>query len=330
MKKTLRLKFTGFAPYHDPRRQAYYRFLSERYNLVECEDPDYVIDGGEGFHHLWYDGIKILINSENFVPDFNHYDYAIGGTELTFADRYTRVPWFAFYPEFKQLADRPRRDDHLLLNRGFCSFVVSNLLFGDPMRKLFFDRLSRYKPVASGGKLLNNVGGPVADKLAFCRGYKFNIAFENSSMPGYTTEKIMEAYAAHTLPIYYGNPTVETDFLPSSMVRVSGPDDIERAVEEIIRLDQDDEAYLERVSAPCLTRPIDFWESRVNDFLAHVFDQPLETARRRARYGYQAMFAEHLDHILRLDQRLRDSKLFAAACSVAGRIRETARLRRRH
>ena len=91
---------------------------------------------------------------------------------------------------------------------------------------------------------MNNIGGPVKDKMTFLREYKFNIAFENSVSPGYTTEKIIDVYAAQTLPIYYGNPTVETDFCLDSMVRVKDEADIECAIEEIIRLDNDDDAYM--------------------------------------------------------------------------------------
>ena len=75
----------------------------------------------------------------------------------------------------------------------FCSMVVSNAQVSNPIRERFFRLLSEYKQVDSGGRLWNNVGGPVADKQKFIGGYKFNIAFENSAVLGYTTEKIMDA-----------------------------------------------------------------------------------------------------------------------------------------
>lgn len=34
--------------------------------------------------------------------------------------------------------------------------------------------------------------------------YKFMIAFENSKIKGYSTEKIFNALYAHTIPIYFG------------------------------------------------------------------------------------------------------------------------------
>jgi len=322
MKKTIRIKFTGFAPYHDPHKQAYYRFLTERYDVVECEKPDYVIDGGQSFHHLKYDAVKIQFDSENLVPDFNDFDYAVGSSELTFGDRYIRIPWFAFYPYFADIANRKTEPDAALLNRKFCSFVVSNAEFGDPMRRKFFEALSKYKRVDSGGKYKNNVGGPIADKLAFCRGYKFNIAFENSSCPGYTTEKIMEAYVAQTVPIYYGNPHVEADFLPDSMIRVANESDIERAVEEVIRLDKDDDAYMKMATAPCLAKgdPAAY-ERDLETFLAHIFDQPLAEARRLCPHGQQQVMRRHLKYVHLLDQKVRDFWLYGKAVGAIGKIR---------
>ena len=37
------------------------------------------------------------------------------------------------------------------------------------------------------------------------------IAFENSSFPGYTTEKIFEPMLEGSIPIYWGNPRVDED-----------------------------------------------------------------------------------------------------------------------
>lgn len=304
MRKRINIMFSGFAAYHDPHRQAYYRFLCDRYDVNETNHPDYVIDGGLNFRHLKHNAVKILLTSENIIPDFNIYDYAVGSTPLAFGDRYARIPWFVFYPHFAELGKPHKMCDDELLNRDFCSFVVSNAEFGDPIRRQFFERLSEYKPIASGGAWRNSVGGPIADKLSFCRGYKFNIAFENCAYPGYTTEKLMDAYVSETIPIYYGNPHVEHDFCPDSMVLVRDRSDIERAVEEIIRLDNDDDAYLNRIKAPNILG-CDY-EARLESFLAGIFDQPLESARRVAEYGYQASLRQHLKIVYGVDQFVRD------------------------
>ena len=167
-RKQIRVRYVDFWPGFVPEKQTWHKILSNEYELVEVNNPDYIIDGGLGCHHLKYDCIKVLKLAENLVPDFNNFDYAIGYDFLTFGDRYVRVPSYAFYDSYRALYNRTIPSDDTLLNRGFCSFVVSNPV-GDPMRELFFKRLSEYKKVDSGGKWMNNVGGPVKDKLAFCR-----------------------------------------------------------------------------------------------------------------------------------------------------------------
>ena len=199
-------------------------YLCRDYEVDICDgesSPDYLFYGGFGREHYEYDCVKIAIIGENYVPDFNAFDYAISHNFIEFGDRHLRIPLFAFYPEYKTLASHLNKSDKELLNRDFCSFVVSNGNRGDPIRTEFFHRLSKYKPVASGGRWLNNIGGPVDDKLDFCSKYKFNIAFENSFCPGYTTEKIMQPLTVNSIPIYWGNPLVSRDFSDECMVRVN-------------------------------------------------------------------------------------------------------------
>ena len=298
--KTLRIKFADYYGI-EPKKIGLYRLLSNFYDIELVErNPDYLIDGGLGMAHLDYpDAVRLVCIGESYVPDFNQFDYAIGFDDISFGDRYLRSPLFARYGQFKTLCElKPPTDDEkaALLKRGFCSFVVSNDE-GDPLRIEFFKRLSKYKPVASGGKVLNNVGGRVADKAAFIANYKFNIAFENSTVPGYTTEKVMEPLAVRSVPIYYGNPDIAADFNPDAMVRVASRDDVERAVEEVIRLDQDDAAYLEKVTAPSFVHSFAWHEERLTAFLRHIFDQDLDAARRLNAYGYQRNIRHRADYM---------------------------------
>lgn len=52
--------------------------LKERFEVVQCEDPDYIIYSGFGYEHLHYDCIRIFFTGECQTPDFNECDYAIG------------------------------------------------------------------------------------------------------------------------------------------------------------------------------------------------------------------------------------------------------------
>lgn len=308
--KEIKLKFLDCWLGHEPEKDLYYKVLSKMYEVKLSDEPDYIIDEGLGHAHLdpRYDGcVKIVSIGENLAPDFNSFDYAIGFDPIEFGDRYLRQPLFAFCEEFAKLRDRtsfqPTRDE--LLNREFCSFVVTNVGRGDPMRAEFFHRLSRYKKVNSGGAFQNNVGGRVRDKNAFCARHKFNIAFENSVSAGYTTEKVMQPLTVHSVPIYYGNPMVEEDFRDECMVRVRSRDDVERAVEEIVYLDTHDDAYLEKVTAPCLTHSVDWHMERLTGYLRSIFDPPKEEARRLVRYGMQPYYRGKQRALYRLDDAVK-------------------------
>ncbi len=135
----------------------------------------------------------------------------------------------------------------------FCLFSVSAP--GSRPREEFFRRLSRYKRVDSCGKVFRNIEPPI-DRcdtghqspayFEFIGKYKFMICFENKSQPYYLTEKLLNAYHAGTIPIYWGCPNAHA-FLNMDAILYLKPDytesDMNALLQEIVRLDQDDEAY---------------------------------------------------------------------------------------
>lgn len=305
MKKQINVKFITYSKFPYPK-QIIKALIEKNFAINETDRPDYLINLGHVYKHHWYDDcIKVLIDQECISCDFNQHDYIVGFDDLTFGDRYLRVPLFARWPTWQKFLNRPRISDSELVNRPFCSAVISNSSMGDPFRREFIERLAKYKPIAMGGRYKNNVGGPVRDKVDFCRGYKFNLALENCSSAGYTTEKIMEAYAANAIPIYFGNPQIEKDCRLESMVRIKDRDDVERAISEIIRIDQDDAAYLKVARVDPFVEPdVSVYTNRLEEFLFHIFDQPLSKARRRNITGYQHGIQHHVSRVMRLDYRV--------------------------
>ena len=109
-----------------------------------------------------------------------------------------------------QIGNRPK----------FCAFVVTNPR--NPIRNKAFTTLNKYKTVDSAGRLYNNIGSDIFAGLGggggellkheFLKSYRFCLAYENQSAPGYTTEKILHAKAAGCIPIYWGDPKVGRDF----------------------------------------------------------------------------------------------------------------------
>jgi len=282
----VKIKFTDQWAGFRPEESNLYRWLKEAFDVELSDRPDFVVAGPFGHDHMKYGCVKIVYTGENYVPDFNLFDYAVGFDDIRFGDRYLRFPLFALRDEFPSFRKGDAPSDEFLLDRGFCSFVVSNPR-GCAIRERFFRELSKYRRVDSGGKLLNNVGGLVGDKHAFTAKYKFAIAFENSSYPGYVTEKIMDALAAWSVPVYWGAPDVANDFSAASFVRVADEADIRRAVDEIVRLDRDDAAYLAMCRASPLVKSPEEWKRDFIAFFSNIFGQGPEKARRLSDYGFQ-------------------------------------------
>lgn len=155
----------------------------------------------------------------------------------------------------------------------------------------FFKKLCEYKRVESPGSYLNNMpnGEQVNwlndSKSDFQRKCKFTLCFESTNHYGFVTEKIMDAFYADTIPVYYGSPTVTEIFNKDAFINVADYESFDAAIERIKELDQDDEKYLEMLRQPILVNP-DYpreLEDALGKYVCHIFDQPLEQAYRRTR-----------------------------------------------
>lgn len=289
----------------DPDHNFIVDILREKYDVEITDAPDYLFFSVNSKDYLDYKCIRIYFTPENLVPDFNICDYAIGFSPLQFQDRYIRYPLYLVDSFAPYQGDSYGSDLERALHkhenvakwgtekRGFCAFVYSNAEAAI-CRKKVFDALSSYKKVDSGGRYLNNVGGPVNNKFDFQRNYKFVIAFENTSTLGYTTEKIVHAFSAGAVPIYWGNPEIEKEFNGNSFVNCHqfglterGEEGaVQKIVETIRKIDQDDELYSAMLSTPAFTIDNDVVKVRMmlKSFLFHIFDQPVEHAYRRNRF----------------------------------------------
>jgi hypothetical protein len=215
--------------------------LLKKYFQVELSDnPDVLIYSVYGNYHLSYNCVKIFYTGENVRPDFNFCDYALS---FDFLDnpRHLRLPLYAaiYGMDPSNLLNDKLTDIEQFLDKKkeFCAMVVSQS--NSQKRIDFFNKLSKYKKVHSGGKLLNNVGGPVKDKLEFISDFKFTFAFENTSHPGYVTEKIYEPMFVNSIPIYWGSPLIHLDFNTKSFVNYHDYNNDEEVIERIVELDQD-------------------------------------------------------------------------------------------
>ena len=67
---------------------------------------------------------------------------------------------------------------------------------------------------------------------------------ENSKGDGYISEKIVDSFRAGTIPIYYGDYIIDEFINPKTYILIYGENDIERKIEYIKKIDNNDTLYL--------------------------------------------------------------------------------------
>ncbi|SFH53542.1 Glycosyltransferase family 10 (fucosyltransferase) C-term [Lachnospiraceae bacterium NLAE-zl-G231] len=298
--KEIKVKFVDYWDDHHLEKDIIYKILKKHYQVKIVEDPDYLFYSVFSDDNLKYDCIKIFYTAENICPDFNLCDYAIGFEELQFSDRYIRIPNFVKYLSDIELMKNKNKDiinDEDFLNRKFCSFIYSNGNADIKREKLFYE-ISKYKKINSAGRYLNNVGKVIEDKIDYEKNFKFSIACENCSHMGYSTEKIVQSFAAKTVPIYWGDPDIDKVFNPKSFINLMKFSDFNEAIQYIKNVDANGSLYLNMLREPALLDPTycDKKYMELESFLVNIIEQPKDEAYRRcniARMGeYQRKMEE--------------------------------------
>ena len=265
--KTIKIGYSDFWGELIPDDNYFYNLLSLKYNvIIDNNNPDILFYTVYGNNHMKYDMnkvIKILYTGENYRPNYNECHYSLSFDYLD-DDRNYRLPLWALILNWFNRPYRPERDHAYLhniddfinkkipLKTKFCSFIASQ---AKGRRVEFIPKLFNYKQVDCGGKVYNNVPlvrgrGDQIEKIDFLKDYKFNVCFENSSNPGYCTEKIIHSMFAGCLPIYWGDTSVDKDFNPHSFLDLSKFSSDEELISQIIKIDTDKNLYNDMISQP--------------------------------------------------------------------------------
>jgi hypothetical protein len=240
-----RIKFINF--WHNfPKNENYFTNLLRKYGYsfeVVDTNPDIIIFSVFG----QYRRPKNSVRTVHFTGENTRIVKGVN-LNLTFdhTSKYNniRLPLWLLQLD-KKLTLTQKETEH------FCCFVYSHHV---PYRNNFCKRLSKYKTVDCGGKCLNNVGGKVKDKIEFQKKYKFCIAYENSKHPGYTTEKILDAYKSNCIPIYCGSETISADFNPETFINAHDFDTDTALINYIKRVDTDESLYNSYMNKPIYSK----------------------------------------------------------------------------
>lgn len=252
----------GFTDTHTHLANFFYSILSKRYEIViDNINPDFLIFGDENFginnkNFSRNNCTKIFYTGENRRPENYDCDYAITFDHIKTNWHY-RLPLFIIYMWSLEYIHKTQYSYNYILDpkiytkNNFCSFVVSNP--NCLVRNNFFEQLNKVLKVDSAGKYKNNTNTILhteEDKINFLQSRKFNICFESYDHPGYVTEKLLHAFYAKTVPIYWGSDTVHEDFNSKAFINIKNFKSTEDVIEYILYLNNNDTLYNEILSQP--------------------------------------------------------------------------------
>lgn len=311
MKKKIKVKFLGFYQDFLPDDNVFINILKNRYDVELSDSPDYLFFSplADYFQYAHYDCIRIMISGEPFSADWNSADYSIDFDSYTFGDRHIRYPLYLYQwqtqgPYFPRTALTSEQADDIIHSKtNFCNFIYGHQTISG-MREKIYHSISKYKHVDSLGQYLNNMpngetatfSGNNANKQDYLKRYRFTISSESMSQPGFTTEKIIDAFNAYSIPIYWGNPDIATEFNPSAFINLNDFSTLEDGLHRLQEIDNSPHLYKQMLLASEFVDP-NYPEKKykeLTDFLYHIFDQDKESAFRRNRHYichfYNVMF----------------------------------------
>ena len=293
--KPIKVKFTDFWT-EDVNDIWIYSALKEHFNIELSDEPDVLIYSVFGEQHLSYKCKKVFFTTENVLPDYRLCDYSIGFNYDAENKRHLRYPLYLFYDDINALVRKERVTEETIADKSeFCVFVVSNPKAQERIQ--FFQKLDSAKHVDSAGRVLNNMPEnwniPVGTKYLFLSKYRFNITFENSAAPGYTTEKIYEPMHCNTIPIYWGDPLVHLDFNPKSFIHVRDYKTYDDVVKYILEIENNKDLYLQILNEPYLhgnVVPEHLKKDRLFEFFERIFfKDDIQPVSQQASFAYNKL-----------------------------------------
>lgn len=282
------------------------RFDAKSHNMEFVYDentPDYVLVSNHIYvrkkllirleQYMKKDCVLIYFSGECATPDMNIFDYAIVfDRHLQYDDRIARLSTCRFYsislfPEYMNM----KIDRQMIESKTkFCNFMYSHSYI---TRDELFYSINKYKKVDSVGRHLNNTGSKntrydvdwrrmsIEDRLP----YKFSIAAENASFPGYVSEKLLSCLEAHTVPIYWGDPTIGEELNTKAFINCHEYASFDEVIEKVKEIDNNNELFESILREPWQTteqrKMTEELDKKYDAWILNIFSQSKEEAKRR-------------------------------------------------
>jgi hypothetical protein len=304
----IKIRFVDFWVDYNRKSDNYFvELLSLFYDVEISENPDILFYSCFGQDYLKYKCTKIFFTPENCRPNYFECDYSIS-FDYSKSNKNIRIPlWFLYFLSYQKdgLYKEQHKEDlfaNWKMRKNFCCIIVSNP--SAKPRIKFYEMLNHHKKVDSAGRWNNTIGKELEsgtkNKFDFIRSYRFVISFENSSYPGYTTEKILEPLLAGSIPIYWGDTEITSEFNERRFINVKSELEFEKHIQKILDIENNNELAKEYFVGSI------FNEEKVNpdfmdkELIAKKLYSWIESARKQQFRGISLSFKGVTYHYLKM------------------------------
>lgn len=112
--------------------------------------------------------------------------------------------------------------------------------------------------------------------------YKFDLSIENSNTCGYVTEKIVQAWAAGCIPVYWGSAgAIKQEFNRAALIDCNDFSTVSDVADYLMELENDRDALEKILREPILLDASGGNDGKLKEFLKNIFDKPDEKKIQR-------------------------------------------------
>lgn len=195
-----------------------------------------------------------FIGLQHRYLDDQKFQLSLGFDEIIHP-QYMRFPFWLMWTlfpatvDYKMIRQHVEQANHIcpeIEGKKFCAYVCSH---DDLNRKRIHSEFDAIDTLNCPGRLFHNDDSLKTDynddKIEYLRHFKFNLTPENSDYENYVTEKLFEAIASGTVPIYNGsNNNPEPDIINrDAVIFIKLGQDNPDAVRLVRELHRDDKKY---------------------------------------------------------------------------------------
>lgn len=246
-----------------------------------------------------YTGFKRIFVSGEVVKDFSdflveRYNYVIGKPYSRDSQRLLPCQFHSVVQGWwlqeicglipKGWMTSPKKyEDIISFKKYFCSIVQNSQV---EYRRKIFDGLHKYNFVRAVGAFETNVPNYIkgnnekesyGNKHNFMKECIFSLQIQTHLLNYFSQEKMIQAFAANTIPIFWGNHKIlEDGWNPEAFINCHDyNDNIDYIVEEVKRIHQSPDLLKNKLEQPIFCNnklPIDYEEDYIFNFLEYVIN----------------------------------------------------------